>query len=231
MLQVEKLLGRKGFECDYSGLGVWIIHRPDPAEGYAKRGYFNAAQTIKLATGNAGLVEEAISAFWANHLETAEYARYLTLRGERRGMATKKEKAEETAKKQITTKAIDGTEVQISPKQEEMLGQIKERSAGGSPIGSDDERLDDPSSIAAMKLATGEHPVVLRGKFGTRWHYFAKQADLDKATKAAEAAAEAAKKAKPAKAEKADKSETSGSAENNTQAAKGKKPLKKPSEK
>ncbi len=247
MLQVERRLERMGFEC-FGTSSMWTVHRPDPREGYARRGYFDAAQTIRLASSDTGLVDQTIRTFWGQHQQTSQYARYLTLRGERRGTMAKeaKEKAEEKASKQITTKALDGTEVPISPKQQEMLEAIKERSASGSPVGSDKEgadypylegdtgRLDDPSSIACMKLATGEHPVVLRSKFGTRWHYFSKQADMDKAVKAAEKAAEDAKASKATK--KSSKSDE-GDGES-AGAAKGTKPsagsgsrLKKPSEK
>lgn len=224
MLQVEKQLDRRGFEADHNSGGMWNVHRPDPRDGYSRRGYFDAAQTIRLASGDAELVDEAIKTYWAAHVQTSQYARYLTMRGERR-VAKKTEAAEETAKKQTTVKALDGTEVPVSPKQEEVLEQIRTRSASGSPLGSDDERLSDPDSIAAMKLATGEHPVVVRGKFGTRWHYFGKQVDLDKAVAAAEKAAEA-EKASKASAKKPAKEAASGET-----AAKGGGRLKKPSEK
>lgn len=234
MHQVEYRFERMGFECFRSGMGMWVVHRPDPREAYARRGYFDAAQTIRLASSDAELVDEVIKNYWTSHSQTSQYARYLTLRGERRGTMAKKtaEAAEEAARKQTMVKALDGTEVPISPKQEAMLEQIKERSAGGSPVGSDEERLDDPSSIAAMKLATGEHPVVVRAKFGTRWHYFAKQADADKAVKKAEddAAAEKAAKAakKPAKAD--GEGEAASSGKGKPAPASGGK-LKKPSEK
>lgn len=228
MIQVENQLKRKGFDCDSSGSAIWVLHRPDPRDGYSKRGYFDAAQVIRLAAVDGDTVDETIKMFWSGHLQTSSYARYLSMRGERRGMATKKAAAaDEAVKKQITVKALDGTEVNVSPKQQEMLGLIKERSASGSPVGSDEERLDDPSSIAVMKLATGEHPVVLRSKFGSRWHYFAAQCHVDKAVKAAEDEVEAARKAKAAKKPTAKNKEESETAP----AKGGKKPLKKPSEK
>lgn len=234
MHQVEYRFERRGFECFRSGKGMWVVHRPDPRDAYAKRGYFDAAQTIRLASSDVELVDEVIKNYWTSHVSTSQYARYLTLRGERRGMAKdKKDVAEEAARKQTMVKALDGTEVGISPKQEEMLGQIKERSASGSPVGSDDERLDDPSSIAAMKLATGEHPVVVRAKFGTRWHYFAKQTDADKAVAAAEKAAadEKASKAASKKPAKADSEESTGSTKGTKPSAGSGGKLKKPSEK
>lgn len=229
MLQVERQLRRKGFECNYSSNGLWCIHRPDPSGGYAHRGYFDASQTIRFATGDTSLIDEAVSHYWQSHLDSSPYGKYLNMaRGG--SMATKKaDAAEEAAKKQDTTKALDGTEVALSPKQREMFDEIKERSASGSPVGSDDERLDDPSSIAAMKLATGEHPVVLREKFGARWHYFSTQKDLDKAVKVAEEAAAAAKKSSSKKSGTAD-----GGGSEEPPAGSGKKkggPLKKPSEK
>lgn len=233
MLQVERRLERMGFES-HSTSNMWTVHRPDPREAYAKRGHFDAAQTIRLASSDADVVDEAIKNFWGSHVRTSTYAGYLTLRGERRGMTKNKDAAEEAAKKQVTTKALDGTEVPLSPKQQEMLEAIKERSAGGSPIGSDEERLDDPSSIAAMKLATGEHPVVVRYKPGKRWLYFSKQADLDKHQKATEKAVADEKAAKAATKKPAAKE----AAEDGGGAAKGEKAaagsgnrLKKPSEK
>lgn len=227
MLQVERQLERRGFEANHGAKGMWTIHRPDPRDGYAKRGYFDAAQTIRLAASNSDLIDEAIRTYWARRLTESPTARYLNLKGDRR-MVTKKEGTEEApAKKQTTAKAIDGTDVGISPKQEEMLEKIREQSASNNPVGSDDERLDDPSSIAAMKLATGEHPIVFRGKFGTRWHYFAKQKDLDTAIAAAEKVAQTEKDAKAAKKKPA-KEEAAADA----QASKRKGgPLKKPSEK
>lgn len=227
MSQVEHRLEQRGFDCNYNSNGLWVIHRPDPSNGYSTRGYFDALTTIRLATGDASTVDEAIKRFQASRNGGSSMTRYLQMQGTKGGSAMgKKDAAEEAAKKQVTTKALDGTEVPVSPKQQEILEAIKKRSASGSPVGSDDERLDDPSSIAAMKLATGEHPVVVRAKFGSRWHYFAKQADADKATSAAEKAAADTKKASSKKASK--ESADSGS----TEAGKKKKgPLKKPSEK
>jgi hypothetical protein len=226
MLQVEKQLKRKGFECSYSSSGLWLIHRPDPSGAYSDRGYFDAVQTIRLATGDSSVVDEAVRSYWNRHLEKSSTGRYLTMsRGG--SMATKKaDAAEEAAKKQVTVKALDGTEVPVSPKQKEMYDEIVERSASGSPVGSDDERLDDPSSIAAMKLATGEHPVVVRAKFGARWHYFGKQKDADAAVKKAEDAAAEAKKSSK-------KSAPAGGGEEAPTGSGKKKggPLKKPSEK
>jgi hypothetical protein len=154
MFQIEKQLKRKGFECSYSSSGLWLIHRPDPSGAYSDRGYFDAVQTIRLATGDSSVVDEAVRSYWNRHLEKSSTGRYLTLtRGG--SMATKKEAAEDAAKKQVTVKALDGTDVPVSPKQKEMYDEIVQRSASGTPVGSDEERLDDPSSIAAMKLAAG----------------------------------------------------------------------------
>jgi hypothetical protein len=226
LLQVEKQLSRRGFECNYSSNGLWCIHRPDPQGGYAHRGYFDAAKLIRLATGDPGLVDEAVHGYWASRTETSSYGRYLNLRGGNMAKKAAADAAEEKVKEQVTVKALDGTSVAVSPKQKEIYDQIVARSASGSPVGSDEERLDDPSSIAAMKLATTVGPAVVRHKFGARWHYFAKQTDLDKAVAAAEKAAEAEKASKKKAAPAASTEEAA--------AGSGKKkggPLKKPSEK
>lgn len=229
MNEVERQIARKGFETGYLSGGKWKVHQPDAAVGtpdcvYRPRGYFTQEQMIALATStHETIVEEIQVSSEANGSSTR---RYLHMRGAR-NMA-KKTEVEETKKVRATAKSLNGVEVEISPKQEEMLELIRKRSASGNPVGSDPERLDDPSSIAAMKLATNE--VVTRGKFGTRWWYFANAKDLAAAVAAAEKAAEeeAAAKKKPAKAAPA--KAAAGSAA----AASGKKVagrLKKPSEK
>jgi hypothetical protein len=229
MLQVERNLEKMGFEVFSGAVGMWTVHRPDPRDAYSRRGYFDAAQTIRLATSPPEQVAATIRKYWEANLDTSQYLKYLSLKGDRGTMANKKDKAEEASSKQVMAKAIDGTEVALSPKQQEVLGLIKERSGTEAPYGSDPERLSDPESIAAMKLATGEHPVVVRSKFGPRWWYFAKQGDMDRAVKAAEKSAAEAKAAtkKPA-AEKPAQAAKQAAAGNGSKRS---GPLKKPSEK
>jgi hypothetical protein len=190
MLQVERLLDRRGFVCSQVSKGLWLVHRPDPRKGYSRRGYFDSVTTIRLATGDAGRVDEAIADFAASRTSSPTN-RYLAMGG---SMATKKsdaDKAEEQVKEKLTVRNLEGEDVEVSPKQKELYDAIKARSASDAPVGSDEERLDDPSSIAAMKLAT-EKKAVLRYKPGKRWLYFATQKDLDKHQAAAEKAAAAA---------------------------------------
>jgi hypothetical protein len=233
---VERRLERLGFECNYITGGKWVIHRPDPAGGYNRRGYFSAAEMVTLGASDSEGVDEAISQS-SSGSNPRSMDKYMRLnRGDsmaaKAGKASKKA-ADKPAKEVVTVK-VDGKEVSLSPKQAEVYEQIKSRSNSGSPLGSDDERLSDPDSIAAMKLAT-ELGVVQRTKVGSRWHYFATKGDMDKAIKAhekeaADAAAIKAASKRPAKTEapKA-KSAAAGAA-----TASGKKksgPLKKPSEK
>lgn len=225
MLVVEKRLRDMRFECRGVGKGLWLIHRPDPSKSYSPRGYFDATTTIRLATGDASAVDEAIHQFSASRAATSPTNRYLNLGG---SMAKKDdaEKADKEVKEKLTVKDLDGDQVEVSPKQKELYDAIKERSATDSPVGSDDERLDDPSSIAAMKLAT-EKKAVVRYKPGKRWLYFANEKDMSKHQAATEkAAAEAAASKK--------KSSAAAAGSDSEAAAAGKKksgPIPKPGKK
>lgn len=229
---VEHRLERLGFECQYVTGGQWVIHRPDPVGGYSRRGYFSAAQIVELGASDSDAVDEAIKAYSSN--STTNMSRYIrTVKGDtmaKAAKATKAAKAEKPAKEVVTVK-VDGEEYALSPKQSEVWEQIKERSGTDEPLGSDDERLSDPDSIAAMKLAT-EIGCAQRAKFGNRWWYFANEKDMNARVKAYEKEAEEAAEIKTAakKPSKVTESPKSAAATKGT-AKKVKAPLKKPSEK
>jgi len=230
---VEHRLERLGFECQYVTGGQWVIHRPDPAGGYSRRGYFSAAQIVELGASDSDAVDEAIKAYSSN--SPTNMTKYIRMNNKGDSMAkaakaTKAAKAEKPAKEVVTVK-VDGEEVALSPKQAEVWEQIKERSGTNEPLGSDDERLSDPDSIAAMKLAT-EIGCAVREKFGNRWWYFANEKDMNARVKAYEKEAEEAAEIKTAakKPSKVTESPKSAAATKGT----GKKKagqLKKPSEK
>lgn len=218
MTEVEKRLSRKGFEAN--GIKrVWCVHRPDPSGSYSMRGYFGAVDTIRLAGLGVGKIDELIRQSHEDVSSRSKYAPYKQATGGTR-MATKK-KAEEAKEKDIIK--VHGKEIELSPKMREVYDTIVKRSGTGKPLGSDDARLSDPDSIAAMKLA--REGAVIREKFGTRWHYFENEKDMKAAVAVAEKAAADSKGSKKATGKAASKAPAKKS---------GKKKegqLKKPSEK
>ena len=223
LVVVERILERRCYEVQYISKGIWILHRPDPAGSYAIRGYFSAEELIILAAERPEVIDGAIVSSSSQHVSSMRP--YMTLsRGD--NMATKKAgKAAETKKESLTIKN-GGKEFAVSPTQAEVFEDIKKRSGTGKPLGSDEERLTDPQSIAAMKLNV--MGAVQRHKFGTRFHYFANEADMAKAVKAYEKEAEEAAAIKAASKRPA-KDKEEGKPAKKSSAKKG--VLKKPSEK
>jgi len=220
MREVERRLSRRGFHAN--GIKrVWCVHRPDPSGSYTTRGYFGAADTIRLAgIHNPKVIDQRVEASGADIAGRSKYTSYKQAATGGNSMATKK-KADEAKEKDIIK--VKGKDIELSPKMREVYDTIVKRSGTGKPLGSDDARLSDPDSIAAMKLA--REGAVVREKFGTRWHYFENEADMKKAVAVAEKAAGEDKKGSKKAASKAPAKKAASS---------GKKregPIKKPSEK
>lgn len=228
MVEAEKYLNRRGYETQSIGSGMYTVEKPDAVGGtHRKKGYLSTGQFLGLSGMADHDIDAVLNSSWRGEMKKSTMARYLLTPTVRGGSMAKK--TEEKAAKP-TAKGTGGKDVELSPKMAEVLEAIQKGEKAGKPLGSGSDRLDDPTSIAAMKLA--RDGVAHRVKSGTRFrfHYYASKGAADKAQAQAEKDAAAAAK-KPAKAPSKSAAKSNGKPNEESAGKKKSGPLKKPSEK